>query len=246
MSLNLPLSIFNVTALGVRVKLKRSGNVTYLAAIYDGDPGDPNENSDGFNIIIDRGTEGFLTIAEVQTGHTGEEPGFSPNALRVGGWYHSGEFEDARARAGLIAEKKHSGNMGFYATADRTMLSRKSGRQLGLFAQAGFTLPDAQDRNEVLLYLGGGINLKSILEMRPDDVFGVAIAYARISDDFASAERQATGKSRTGETALEITYRAQIYPWLTVQPDYQAVINPGGRTDVTTAHIASLRFEILF
>jgi porin len=30
------------------------------------------------------------------------------------------------------------------------------------------------------------------------------------------------------ETVLELNYLAQVTPWLTVQPDIQYIVNPGG------------------
>jgi porin len=33
---------------------------------------------------------------------------------------------------------------------------------------------------------------------------------------------------RGSETFIEVTYQAQVTPWLQVQPDFQYVFNPGG------------------
>ena len=246
LSLNVPVSIFNVSAPGVRVKLRPSRTLTYLAAIYDGDPGSADENFNGLRVTVDDHNDGFLIIGEAQLGHTGEETGFKPNSIRIGGWYHNGRFQGSKARVGLVAPQWGKGNAGFYATVDRSLFSKRSGREFGLFAQGGFVLPDTRDRNEVSLYLGGGVNVKSILDSRPDDTAGIAVAYAKISDHLASAENQAYGYTRSSEMTLELTYHSQIYPWFSLQPDYQMVINPGGRSDIATAHIASIRFEIVF
>ena len=246
LSLNVPVSIFNVGAPGVIVKLRPSRTLTYLAAVYDGDPGSADENFNGLKVTVDDINEGFLFIGEAQLGRTGEDTGFKPNSIRVGAWYHTGRFQSSKARVGLLASQWREGNTGFYATADRSVFSKKSGREFGLFAQVGFPLPGTSDRNEVYLYLGGGVNIKSIFDSRPEDMAGIAVAYAQISDDLASAEKQAYGYTRSSEMTLELTYHSQIYPWFSLQPDYQIVINPGGRSDVNMAHIASIRFEIVF
>jgi len=246
MSRNLSLPIFNVTALGARLKLKPSRTLTYLAAVYDGDTGSPRENHDGLRVRVNENEEGFLFIGEAQIGYTGEEPGFLPNSIRFGAWYNSGRFQSVGAKAGLASSGSARGNAGVYATADRSLVNRRSGRDLGLFFQVGFTMPEMMDRNEVFLYLGAGVTYHSLFDSRPKDVFGISVAFAKVSDDYASAQKKASGLGLVSETAVEFTYRAKIYQWLTVQPDYQVVLNPGARSDRSIAHIASLRFVVVF
>jgi len=50
----------------------------------------------------------------------------------------------------------------------------------------------------------------------------------------------------TNETALEITYRAKITPWLAIQPTVQRIVNPGHDPALGDALIAGARFEIAF
>jgi len=244
-SLNVPVSIFNIAGAGARVKLKRSRRVTILAGVYDGDPGTPDENPDGMNIVIDRAREGLMSIVELQMGYSPDD-GYYPNQIKMGAWYHSGRFEDVRSRNGLEASKYHTGNAGLYMTADRTLRITASGRLLGVFMQAGFVPPEMQNRNEVFFYLGGGMDLPGFFIGRPDDHLGLAVAFAKISMETGKAESDAGGVLRTYEMALEITYRARVLKWLTIQPDYQLVINPAGRPDLAPANYLALRFEAVF
>jgi porin len=60
------------------------------------------------------------------------------------------------------------------------------------------------------------------------------VAYARIGDAATGLDRDArffSGTSRPVrdyEMAVELTYRAQVTPWWTVQPDLQFILHPGG------------------
>ena len=45
------------------------------------------------------------------------------------------------------------------------------------------------------------------------------VSYAKISDDMTGHDQ---------ETVLELNYLAQVTPWLTVQPDIQYIVHPGG------------------
>lgn len=46
------------------------------------------------------------------------------------------------------------------------------------------------------------------------------------------------------ETALALTYRAQVTPWLVVPPDLQLVINTGADPALKTARVASPRLQV--
>ena len=59
---------------------------------------------------------------------------------------------------------------------------------------------------------------------------------------------------RRSETVLELTYQAVVAPWLTVQPDFQYVLSPGGSVPnpqaparaVGDAAVLGLRTTIVF
>src|SRR6516162_8261320 len=48
------------------------------------------------------------------------------------------------------------------------------------------------------------------------------------------------------EMALEATYQAQINKWLSIQPDLQFIINPGGNEDLGNAVVIGGRISITF
>jgi len=45
---------------------------------------------------------------------------------------------------------------------------------------------------------------------------------------------------------LEATYQAQINKWLSIQPDLQLIINPGGNQDLGNAVVIGGRASITF
>lgn len=46
--------------------------------------------------------------------------------------------------------------------------------------------------------------------------------------------------------AFEFTYQAQVAKWLTIQPDVQFIINPGGTQDLNNALVIGARAVIAF
>src|SRR3546814_13480355 len=63
------------------------------------------------------------------------------------------------------------------------------------------------------IFAGGGLKFGGWVPGRPEDEFGIAFAAAFPSDSW----RRATAAG-PAEIAVEASYRAQIAPWLSVQP----------------------------
>ena len=60
-----------------------------------------------------------------------------------------------------------------------------------------------------------------------------------------SHDLRLTGINPTRETVLELYYNAQVLPWLSVSPDLQWILNPGGE-DGRDAFVAGVRFQMAF
>jgi porin len=51
---------------------------------------------------------------------------------------------------------------------------------------------------------------------------------------------------QTYELVLEWTYALAVTPWLTVQPDIQYIIHPGGRSSVPNALVVGVQLSFQF
>jgi len=92
------------------------------------------------------------------------------------------------------------------------------------------------------------------------NVVGVAFAWANLSRGLRDLDRDTiavTGTTqpvRSAEMVLELTYQASLTPWLTLQPDFQYVLHPGGNAPdpanpsvaLKNAVVIGLRRTILF
>lgn len=230
---------------GARVSLTPSKQLSFSAAVFNGDPagpgtGNPQErNASGTSF---RMGDGAFSIAEAAYALNQEKDAAGlPGTYKLGGFYHIGRFPDPREddTGRSLADPASSGrpairhtHFGFYLVADQ-MVWRKPGmvdEGLGLFVRiAG----DPSEGNQIKFYADGGVTYRGLLAGREDDVFGIAVAYAKVSNEargfdgdtnrFAGTDRPV----RDFETALEITYKAQIAPWWTIQPDVQFIPHPG-------------------
>ncbi len=167
-----------------------------------------------------------------------EESRTMPGTYKFGGWYHTDEFDDVRDTDENDDPLEHNGNYGLYFIADQMLIPGEGKRGLGAFLQVG-GVPD--DRNEVDFYIGGGIHYQGIIPTRENDILGLAVAHASISEDLRDVE-----KRDRHETAVELTYRAKIFPWLAIQPGVQTIFNPGADSSLDNAWVSILRFQMSF
>jgi porin len=105
------------------------------------------------------------------------------------------------------------------------------------------------------------VTWKGINPSRDGDTVGIGISYARIGararrfdSDVAFFDSVTFHPRRSSETVLELTYQAPVTPWLTLQPDFQYIFNPGGGVASSTnptrrigdAAVLGLRGVVIF
>jgi porin len=246
-------SIFPSTAVGTRVEVKPSPNVVWRAAVLDGVPVDRPKGE----IHLFAPGDGALLVGEVallarpDTMSLPRQRRFKigrglvrPYAgkLALGGWYYTARFPDLVEMFPSGEPVRHRGSAGAYLIGDGTVWSARRGRPGPFTAFAQLGLGDGRV-NQIGGYLGGGFTLVAPFAGRSQDELGLAAAAALNGSHFEQAQ-MAAGAPAAGETTLELTYLAQLGVWLTLQPDIQYVIHPGGTRGVRNAVVPGLRIAV--
>ena len=137
---------------------------------------------------------------------------------------------------------------GLYLTIDQAIWKKRTTDKnvrspgLGAFCRLGY-MPD--DFAFVSRYIDAGFNYNGLIPGRNDDVFGIGVTHSGLSHA-ASRRSVLTGGPRFSfETLIEATYTAKIFPWLTLQPDFQYIINPGGES-APNATVIGIRTTLTF
>jgi porin len=225
---------------GVRVKLgDESDAFNILMAVYNGNPAGPGYDNPqkrdlyGVNFTLEGPP---LAMEEVQYRYNqGKDAKGLAGSFKLGGFQHFGNFDNQRYDGdglpmGLTGNNAGQlrGNWGVYGVWDQQVLkfSEDGDKYMALFVRVAGT---PQDRNLINFYIDGGLNFAGLVPGRPNDVFGVAGAYAQISNSVRGLDYDmGVTPVRNYEAAIEVTYQAQIVPGWTVQPDFQYIFNPGG------------------
>ena len=238
---NLPFGgpIYPFASPGVRVSVQPNDRFKLMIDVNDDNPAghcpeglDPGQcNTDGLEFRLDD-----PPLLLVEADYSYNKDGRMPGTIKLGGWHDFGKFSDQRfdvdgAPQGITGAVPllHDGTYALYGVIDQ-MIYRLPGdgdaKGVSVFARV---VGSPSDRNQINVYADGGIVFTGMIPRRPNDVFGIGLAYTGISDDASAFDRD-SGLSviRNHETLLEISYTAEIKPGWTLQPDLQYIWQPGG------------------
>ncbi len=199
----------------------------------DGVPGDPDD-PEGTHIKLDS-TDGLLSTIEF--GHVSADDD-RYHKVSLGYWgYSKAKLEDINAGNDIK-------NSGVYAAADGMLFQESGDPSQGLtaFIRYGYVAED--EINEIDTYNGAGFVYTGLFPGRGEDQFGVSVAIANPTDSFKN--NPANLGVAESETTIEITYYAQITPWISLKPDIQLISNPGMVNNKADATVIGIRTEISF
>jgi porin len=236
---------------GVRIKIDPNPQLSLLAAVFNGDPAGPgaadpeSRNRYGLNFRI---KDPPFIIGEAQFHrNTKSNPDGRRGTIKLGGWYHAENFDNVMfgtdglsLASGNGIPERMPGNWGVYGIIDQQiwrMPGSDEDKGVNVFARLSASPPD---RNQISFTFDGGITFDGVILGRSDDVFGLGFSYSRISPSLSALDRDTL---RAGtytlvhdyESLVEFSYRAQIIPGWTIQPDVQYMWHPGGRVPINSA-----------
>lgn len=175
-------------------------------------------------------SDDYFLIAE--GGLDWEFSGARAGRFSLGAWHHTGKFD-------TFDGGTQSGATGFYALAEqrlwtRDLVAEDSDRGVYAFGQFGWA---DKDVSEAEIHLGAGLSTLGTFRTRDDDSAGVYLSWVKLNRDAGFTD---------DEFVVELFYRAMVTPAVSLTPDLQIIVNPGGDSGVDTAIVASIRLEIVF
>ncbi len=222
-------SIFPITSLAVRGELKLGENWLARVAILDGVPGDPIHPRR--TAIKVSAQDGALVIGEVNYLRGGTK-------AAIGAWGYTARFD-----ALPTSDTSGRGNTGAYVFAEHRFLGTRADDAVGLAGWLRFGVADTR-YNPVASYLGGGLVYTGITPGRSDDQVGLSFASANFGDRYNRSRTLADRPAANRELVIEAVYNAVLAPWLSMQPDVQYVVDPGGSPELADALVIGLRVKI--
>ncbi len=232
-------SIFNNSAFGLRVRWNIDKNFYAMGAVLDGIPNDPARPK-STAIRFARG-DGSFTIGEFGWLPEAGNDKFKGHAkAAIGLWGYSAKVNDQRDldAVGNPVQRRQQGG---YVLGERTLMRLGGQDDRFLTGFARYTWGDGNS-TAVTNSLNLGAHLKGPFASRPDDIVGVAWTRAGMSQKWRDVQT-VPADTKSGENALEITYRYAVTPWFAIQPNYQYLRNPGGGS-APNAKLIGVRLDL--
>jgi porin len=226
-------SIFPITGLALRGRFQFTPELGVRAAIVEGAPGDLDDPT-AFEIDFDD-DEGLFTIAELDW----QPAGFEFLRFGIGGWRYTTDFERIDGRG------VEDGTTGIYGFAEGVIFNEAGTDDQGL---SGFVRVGRADDavNRFGSYRGAGLVYTGLFPGRDGDVLGLGISSAGNGDEFVDAVRGDGVRVQRRETVVELTYRADVLPWLSLQPSVQYAMNPDTDPAIDDHLTVALRLGLTF
>ena len=163
-------------------------------------------------------------IGELGFSWTGKYTG----RLAFGGWGSTARFRK-------FGDATQRGTSGPYMTIDQIVYKTEKEEVAFVFI-GGLANPVV---SAIRSAFATGLVWKGAFAPRPQDTLGIGVSGNFFTDE------PAAGFTRRYETYYEVYYQWQVTPWAFLEPDFQYVVNPGGK-GLPNAFVFSLYFNIDF
>lgn len=227
-------STYPYTALAFRVREMLTPEWSVQAAVLDGVPDSIKHPSDPVAVDFSR-ANGALAIGEVD---------YAPvrnTKILAGYWNYTGQFDALNETNPDGSQRETYGSNGGYIGGATRLYSQAGNRGLDGFANIG--LADSRT-NEVDRAVNFGLTYTGPLGSRPYDRVGLAMGVVGSSGPYKATQIAAGNRVTDYEKNIELTYRAPINDWLTLQPDVQYLTHPNFDATLKNDFVFGIHFEI--
>lgn len=221
-------SIFPTTATAIVLKTQAGKNFYFNHGLFDAVAGDMDHPLKS-HFHYDP-ADGYLAISEAGFARSESSgPGIALTKAGVGHWQYS------RPVARIDDDASMDVNAGAYGIIEAAMPGSTR-----LFVRHGFANPkvNAIETNSAFGLVRNGM-------IKSGDSMGIGVTEVRFGHDAAALQPEdeplVSGRK---ETALEWTWRIPVTSWISLQPDYQHILNPSARRSSGKAtSVASMRID---
>jgi porin len=227
-------SIFPTTSLGATMNLEVASQWHLLGGVFDGVPGNPDHPTE--TAVLLEHDDGLLLVSELQRlsddGHV--------EKLAFGLWGYTQRTHHLVAEGVQPTGSAH--NHGWYVSADTRLGALDEVRPWRTSLRIGHAERSVNDCDWSVI---GSLNYDLPRPPGREQSFGIGAVWIKAS---AAMRNSAAALDEEGwdkyQSAIELTWRATVSDWLTVQPDVQYIVNPGSQRALRNALVVGLRFEV--
>ncbi len=252
---------------GVRLALQPYPWLTLRTAFAQGNPFPEQVNTHGFdwNFGPSGGLISFNEMAATWNENAQAQGLLGlPGTVKVGFWIQKGEAPQGPS-AGVFsfnAPIAVAYSSGFYGIIDQQLYvvphkivspangqeiqpidASSSAKGLSSFVRVGFS---PQGTSPVALYADSGLVYTGLIPGRNADKCGIAFGFSKMSEGMVANGLAQGFPNPSFETVAELSYAAQLTPAISMQPDLQYILHPGGTQQYGNALVVGVRAVVNF
>ncbi|MFT3922268.1 MAG: carbohydrate porin [Myxococcales bacterium] len=223
---------------GMRVRYTPNLHWRLQASFMNGYPQDfsaPNKHGLDFKFQPQKGSF-FIVEGSYQWVPSDEErnrnPGRLPGRLILGAYYDTGPFDLVNGTMGT-----DRGLATGYAIVRQKLWEPALDSSRGLVGWTSATVSGKQNIVELPWFWSGGLVWTGLIPRRHKDVLAFGFANEFFSKDVPN---------QSYEITLEAAYSVNATTWITLTPDFQYIVNPGGTHTTDNAFIAGMLTYLTF
>ena len=246
-----PVGVFFNARWGGLVKVKPTERTYLMGGVYNGDPTIRDNSHHGGDWSLNGPLFAIGEVGYRVDGLPGN-PGLLGN-YKAGFWYDHSQYTDFNTLARGQSPGISRGNWGVYGLFDQVLVRfGEPGSSRGFGVTGSLLVSPDQSVSRMPFFATAGLLARGLFPSRATDVAGFGVVYGRFSNDLQDSQRRAQQSDPTvgvqqHEVALELTYRLRFFgDALSVQPDLQYVIRPGGTGQIGDAFVCGLQGAINF
>lgn len=238
---NIPFPGFAFGTLGAVATFTPCDSFYIQAGVTDADA---EFNETGFRTAF-HGPDNVFSMYEI-----GWTPTFETSHGKLSGNYRFGAWHDSQTKEQIyndLGGRRRTapvkrGDWGYYLNFDQVVTRENAADEedeqgLGVFFRYSHASGDV---NIVEHFWSIGFQYQGLIPSRDADVWGFGVAQGILTGDVRLYR-----ESPHRETVLETYYAFEIHPWVTITPDFQWILRPGG-LDGPDAFVAGLRMRVIF
>ena len=228
-------STYPDTSLAMRVRqyIDTKDGISLVAAVLDGAPDDPKHPGDTA-VILNR-KNGAMLVGEADY-HPDDQ-----TKVLLGYWHYTAKFDDQLVTNANGNPAGDTNNEGIYAGVQQRLYSLEDKRGLKGFINVGTGNGNV---NRFDQSLATGLTFTGPMASRAEDQLGVGWNILHNGYAYRQAEAIAGTPVKNNEQDYELTYRAKINDYMTLQPNVQYIVNPNTDPALKNDLIIGMHIEI--
>jgi porin len=219
---------------GVQALYNITPSFQIAAGVFNTNQNSAAGGKGGLDFSLHQGNRGALSVVQLNYlfNHVPEDVGL-PGQYTLGGFYDGNRFTSLST-----ANASASGTYSIYGMFQQ-MVYRDGGpgSQKGLTVWGETAIAPKSSVNTMPYFLGGGLSYQGVITGRDNDIVSAGLIYGTFSRYIPRT---------TAETVLEVNYQITVTRWLSITPDLQYVIRPGGSSAIGNALVLGTQAVISF